>query len=180
MDAARACFIRKGVHATSMQDIFAEAGLSAGAVYRYFKSKNEIIEAIADEVVGTLEAALDAPADGPPPSLLDAVEGGLRMVDRQLGADGAFRIAVLVWAEAMHDPAFADIVAARYVGLRLRLTAVARHAVATGALPPGSDPAAVASALLSLIPGYALQRTLVGTPDLDTYLSGVRALLSRP
>src|SRR3954470_18901979 len=45
LDAARRCFVRKGVHETSMQDIFAESGLSAGAVYRYFKSKNEIVAA---------------------------------------------------------------------------------------------------------------------------------------
>src|SRR3569833_792948 len=47
LDAARRCFLRKGFHLTSMQDVFAESGLSAGAVYRYFKSKNEIITAIA-------------------------------------------------------------------------------------------------------------------------------------
>ena len=41
LDAARACFLRNGFHATSMQDVIGEAGLSVGAVYRYFKSKNE-------------------------------------------------------------------------------------------------------------------------------------------
>src|SRR5262245_48052330 len=52
LDAARRCFIRKGFHLTSMQDVFAESGLSAGAVYRYFKSKNEIIHAIATDTQG--------------------------------------------------------------------------------------------------------------------------------
>ncbi|MCQ0020046.1 TetR/AcrR family transcriptional regulator [Actinomadura madurae] len=59
LEAARACFVRKGIHETSMQDIFAEAGLSAGAVYRYFKSKNEIIEANVATVVGELHAFFD-------------------------------------------------------------------------------------------------------------------------
>ncbi|HEY9407971.1 MAG TPA: helix-turn-helix domain-containing protein, partial [Jiangellaceae bacterium] len=36
LQAAWTCFARDGFHATSMQDVFAEAGLSAGAVYRYF------------------------------------------------------------------------------------------------------------------------------------------------
>ena len=48
--AARACFLRNGLHTTSMQDLIREAGLSVGAVYRYFKSKNEIINAIAETV----------------------------------------------------------------------------------------------------------------------------------
>jgi TetR/AcrR family transcriptional regulator, transcriptional repressor of aconitase len=44
-EAANRCFARKGVQATTMREIFAEAGLSAGAVYNYFKTKEELIEA---------------------------------------------------------------------------------------------------------------------------------------
>jgi hypothetical protein len=33
--------------------------------------------------------------------------------------------------------------------------------------------------LFGLLPGYGLQRLLVGTPDKATYLAGVRALLAR-
>ena len=47
LDAARVCFTRNGFHATSMQDVIAEAGLSVGAVYRYFRSKEELVAAIA-------------------------------------------------------------------------------------------------------------------------------------
>ena len=49
LSAARRCFLRDGFHATSMQDLFAEAGLSSGAVYRYFASKDDVIIAIAEE-----------------------------------------------------------------------------------------------------------------------------------
>ncbi|WP_369028857.1 TetR/AcrR family transcriptional regulator, partial [Nocardia farcinica] len=45
--AAQRCFSRKGFYNTSMQDVFAESGLSAGAVYRYFKSKDELVAALA-------------------------------------------------------------------------------------------------------------------------------------
>jgi TetR/AcrR family transcriptional regulator, transcriptional repressor of aconitase len=34
MDAAVTCFARSGFHAATMQDIVAETGLSAGAIYR--------------------------------------------------------------------------------------------------------------------------------------------------
>ena len=49
LDAALTCFDRAGFHGPSMQDIFDEVGLSTGAVYRYFSSKEEIIEALADQ-----------------------------------------------------------------------------------------------------------------------------------
>src|SRR2546426_5003620 len=49
VDAAIVCFARDGFHRATMQDICREAQLSPGAIYRYFASKDEIIEAIADE-----------------------------------------------------------------------------------------------------------------------------------
>ncbi|MCB8836988.1 TetR/AcrR family transcriptional regulator [Aurantimonas sp. VKM B-3413] len=47
--AARSCFARAGFHGASMQQICAEAKMSPGALYRYFPSKDSIIEAIAEE-----------------------------------------------------------------------------------------------------------------------------------
>lgn len=48
LDAAIACFERSGFHGASMQEICAEAGMSPGALYRYFPSKVAIIAAIAE------------------------------------------------------------------------------------------------------------------------------------
>jgi AcrR family transcriptional regulator len=45
LDAAMMCFARKGFTETTILDICHEAKLSTGAIYRYFKNKNEIIEA---------------------------------------------------------------------------------------------------------------------------------------
>jgi AcrR family transcriptional regulator len=42
MQAALACFARKGYHKTTMDDIVAESGLSKGTLYWYFKSKDEL------------------------------------------------------------------------------------------------------------------------------------------
>ena len=48
LDAAKACFLRSGFQGASMQQICAEAGMSPGALYRYFPSKEAIIEAICE------------------------------------------------------------------------------------------------------------------------------------
>jgi AcrR family transcriptional regulator len=45
VDAAIACFARKGFHETTMADIAAQAGVSDTLAYRYFRGKKEIIEA---------------------------------------------------------------------------------------------------------------------------------------
>lgn len=49
LDAAIACFTRKGFHQTTMDDICHQAELSPGAIYRYFASKEEIINAAVRE-----------------------------------------------------------------------------------------------------------------------------------
>jgi AcrR family transcriptional regulator len=66
--AAMAVFARHGFYEARMDDIVKESGLSKGALYWYFKSKDDIIAAIMDhfierEIEG-LEAALklDTPA----------------------------------------------------------------------------------------------------------------------
>jgi AcrR family transcriptional regulator len=48
LDAAKACFVRSGFQGASMQEVCAEVGMSPGALYRYFPSKEAIIEAICE------------------------------------------------------------------------------------------------------------------------------------
>jgi AcrR family transcriptional regulator len=46
--SAARCFARSGFHGASMQDICTEAAMSPGNLYRYFRSKEEIIAAICE------------------------------------------------------------------------------------------------------------------------------------
>jgi AcrR family transcriptional regulator len=50
LDAATEVFIQKGFDEARMDDIVDEAGLSKGALYWYFKSKDEIIISILDRI----------------------------------------------------------------------------------------------------------------------------------
>lgn len=45
-EAALTLFVRKGIDGTTMHDIAAEAGISAGAIYRYYPSKAHLLQAI--------------------------------------------------------------------------------------------------------------------------------------
>ncbi|HEY3480630.1 MAG TPA: helix-turn-helix domain-containing protein, partial [Streptomyces sp.] len=65
IDAAWVCFARNGFHKTSMPDVFAEAGLSAGAVYRYFSGKEALIAAIAEVSTQQFMDTIDARAQAP-------------------------------------------------------------------------------------------------------------------
>ena len=62
--AARRCFLSDGFHATSMQDLFAASGLSSGAVYSYFASKDDVIVAIAEENMRGVTEMITAGSSG--------------------------------------------------------------------------------------------------------------------
>src|SRR5579885_735638 len=53
LDAALRVFARSGFHEARMDDIVQEAGLSKGALYWYFKSKEDIITAISQRLFTT-------------------------------------------------------------------------------------------------------------------------------
>ncbi|WP_199562146.1 TetR/AcrR family transcriptional regulator [Micromonospora deserti] len=180
VEAARRCFLREGFHRTTMQDVIAEAGLSVGAVYRYFPSKADLINAIAEEAVGGAEEVLAGIArQEPPVPLIEALGRVLAYVETQAGDEGVLRIAIQVWGEAQRDPALATFVAGKYAGFRHHFEVLVRRAQRGGEIPADADAEAVAAALFALVPGWFLQLILTGAPDRDTYLAGVRALLGR-
>ena len=179
LDAARRCFLREGFHNTSMQDVIAEAGLSVGAVYRYFPSKNDLITSIAQATIGGAEEIFaELARHDPSLPLPEALGRALDFVDSQIGEDGMLPLAIQVWGEAQRDPALAEFVAATYTRLRGHFTSIVRGAQQAGEVPADAVPEAVGAALFGLVPGYILQRILTGTPDRETYLAGVRALLA--
>jgi AcrR family transcriptional regulator len=49
LDAAVRVFARKGFHASRVGDIAEEAGVAHGLLYHYFRSKDEVLEAVFDE-----------------------------------------------------------------------------------------------------------------------------------
>jgi len=179
VDAAATCFVRDGFHGTSMQDVIREADLSVGAFYRYFRSKTELIRAIAEEVVSELVADFDALAAAEPmPPLVEVIRAGLQTADKRIDGDQRAKIAIQVWGEAVRDPELADLVAGIYRQIRARFTLIARRARDAGQLDASTDPEATGSVLFGLLQGYLLQRLLIGHLDTDAYIAGVEALLT--
>ena len=177
LHAARTCFIRKGFHLTSMQDVFTESGLSAGAVYRYFKSKKEIIDAIATEKIGGAILLLEeVMKEDPLPPFEEIIERFAAMMQATLDEDGALRVAPYVWAEALHDPEYQEFVTVLFTGLRSWWVELALRMQDAGRLPADADPQAMGATLVCLLPGFVLQRLLLGDVDAGTMRAGIHAL----
>ena len=179
LDAAFACFARNGFHQTTMQDICLEAELSPGAVYRYFDSKESIIEAITEECHLQNSAMIEAArAKGETLDVLDHLVGYLAMMDDP-ETRGHLLVAVQLWAEALRNPRIMEAHRRMCYDLWLEaLTEVAARAGDLGEIAPDLDPKAVAQVLVSLWHGLELQKGVDPDLDLSKYSAVVRAMYS--
>jgi TetR/AcrR family transcriptional regulator, transcriptional repressor of aconitase len=180
MDAAVACFARQGFHRTTMQDIVAETGLSAGAIYRYFPAKEDIVAAIAAEhhtreaaVLSTAETARDA-GD----VLRDLAHASLgRLADP---AEQQWRrVTVQLWGEALRDERVMRIVRG---GLDEPIEIIAgllRRGQQDGSVPAGIDPVSAARVCAAIFQGLVLQQAWDPELDIDGYIEAVIALIGR-
>ena len=177
LTAARRCFLRDGFHATSMQDLFAEAGLSSGAVYRYFASKDDVIIAIAEEnmrdVVAMIHDAASSQAGRPVGTVLADIFNIVLAKDAQNGLAG---LALLTWAETLRNPVLASRFADLFAQMRADLTGVVREHQSDGNLPPQVSAEALAAVFISIVPGYILQLATLGSAAVDGVPAAFEAL----
>jgi TetR/AcrR family transcriptional regulator, transcriptional repressor of aconitase len=179
LDAARRCFVRNGFHATSMQDVLAEANLSAGAVYRYFRGKDEIIAAIAGEAVAEVAGALDTAFDADDPPPLDEVLGAAFLAIQRVDAEqGVAKLALQVWGEAVRSPALAEILQSEIRRVRGSLTRLVRVYQARGLMATDAPAEQAAQVLVGLLPGFVFQHALLGDVDPAAFRAGLRTLLT--
>lgn len=177
LDAARRCFLRDGFHRTSMQDVFAESGRSAGAVYRYFPKKDDLIVGVAagnlDDVANVLHEAL-ASNDSPRglgevlADVLTAVAD--RHADRELAA-----VALMVWSESLRNPALADRLRDAIATMTRALADLVAQRQESGELA-GPAPEALAQAILSILPGFLLNLAILGPAAVADFPAAVRTL----
>ncbi|MFJ9821608.1 TetR/AcrR family transcriptional regulator [Streptomyces sp. NPDC101151] len=177
LDAARRCFLRDGFHSTSMQDLFAEARLSAGAVYRHFTSKDEMILAIAEENMRDVLDVTLAVATNRQGQSIGAVMAELLEVVRAKSAEEDLAgLAVLVWGEAMRNRSLARKLDHLMGRIRANLIILVRDHQEHGDLPANVTAEAIASTMLSVLPGYILQLALLDPPVVAEVPDAVRAL----
>ncbi|MGE3142180.1 MAG: TetR/AcrR family transcriptional regulator [Hyphomonadaceae bacterium] len=160
LEAALYCFRRRGFHQATMQEICAEAGISPGALYRYFASKSDIIAAIAE----------DEHRDGGAMLSGETREGGFL---EGLGAlaghffarcmeEGHASIFADVLAEAARDPHLAARLTQIDAQRIARLSEAMRAAQARGEIDPQLDARAAAQILMAAMAGLATRHMLIG------------------
>ena len=178
IDAATVRFAANGFQATGMADVIAASGLSAGAVYRYFRSKDELIAAIVERVLGEAAGRFELLLQGdaaPDPAV--AVGTAVRLVAdvATRGPVDLTRVAVQAWGEALRNPEVHAVVDRAYRTMRGFFVEIARRGQASGRLPADADPLHLGAVLFSSVIGFLLQRLLLGDVDPAGYADALRA-----
>lgn len=185
LDGAASCFARNGFHATSMQDVLKEADLSAGAVYRYFRGKDELIAAIVTDVLDTVRDILEQAArESPPPAPDVLVPRALARMREQRpatldGGEWMFpRLMIQVWTETTRSPELAAVLGEGYDEVRRAWGRIAEGYQEAGLMSADADTDAVARAMIALVQGFAAQMALFGGISERTLGEGLRALMA--
>ena len=148
--AAREVLLERGAADLSLREIARRAGFSAGALYKYFDSKDEVIRALADRAMGALmEAFATVPAGLPADER--AVELGLAYLE--FARHNPEDVAVVTLHESVH----AAPVAGAHLRVEETVVGVFRDGAAQGvfSMPAHEDAEFMAYGAWALVQGLA-------------------------
>jgi AcrR family transcriptional regulator len=164
--AALRVFGERGFHGATIADVVRESGLSVGAIYTWFKGKDDLFLATCDLASGRGlgELAARLPAGRTVAERLaiaigfyfDTAEG-----DRDV-APGNADFLVQAWAQADAEPAAREMLRRRREQLVMAGQFLLEEGMARGELPRWLDTQAVARAYTALLDGYLLVRAEQG------------------
>src|SRR5262245_51620805 len=162
LGAALRVFGERGFHGSTIADVVRESGLSVGAIYTYFKGKDELFLAACDLASGRGFGELAARlARGRNLTERLAIAVGFYFDSAEGEAaehPGNADFLVQAWAQADAEPAAREMLRRRREQLVLAATFMLEEGIARGELPRWLDAPAVARAYMALLDGMLLVR----------------------
>jgi len=181
VNAAWACFARKGYHQSTMQDIATEAGLSAGAIYRYYPGKEAVLKAINDRSQEMSRALVEwarSQTEGPM-GVLEVIGQAMYSIFNDPSFDDATRVNMEIWPEFIRNEELAGRLRQEWTFWRTVVSQLLREAQERGEVRAGVDPEAVAILLICAWEGLRNLRLVDGENfTIERQLEAILALLS--
>ena len=178
LDGALRCFSRDGFHATTTADIVRESGVSQGALYLYFATKDDIVVALADDrhQGETFLNALAQSEQDPVQGLFLLVElYGKGLTDpRRLDMR---RVGIQGWAEALRNPRIHESVVEGFASVRGAITQLIERGQHAGQIRPDVDAESAARAMIAVFQGLVLQLAWGEAVDLPACGAVVRRMI---
>lgn len=152
LDAATALFAEHGFAQTSMADVCNRAGLSAGAIYRYFPSKSDLVLAICRGETTETDVATP-PDDESAEAMLDRLIAHVHPSSEDRSAHA--RLVCQIYGDAAIRSDLATIVEQRQTHLRDALAQRITQGRTGTATDDRPDAQSVADVVLAALAGYA-------------------------
>lgn len=166
LTAALRCFSRDGFHSATIADVVRESGVSQGTFYLYFKSKDDVIAALADDE-SQGDALIDAIAsaeDDPVVALTMLLDlHGRTLADAERADER--RVAVQGWAEALRNEPIRRRLNANASRVQQHIALLIERGRRSGQFRADVDPQGLARALIALFRGLTLQAAWDGSFD---------------
>lgn len=167
LDAALALFVEKGYAHTSVAEIARTAGISKGAVYLYFPSKQAILEGLVRRAVSPVAARALAAADVTTGDIRETLRAIVTIVATALGDPKVFAVPRIVIREATVAPEIAEMYRrAVFDTVFPAATRVIGQAIARGQMRP-VDPELTIRSLIGPILAHLLLAEVFGIRPAD-------------
>ncbi len=162
LDAAELCFARAGFHRSTMQDICKEAGISPGALYVYFASKEDLIAGIVERDRAKLASQLAELSQAP-----DLLASLAKLGEHYTIEEPQYKrvLGIEIGGEATRNPAVGAIFRSVDEYCRQSFEQVIERAQQAGKIKPEDDARTVAEVLSVMGDGLFWRRAV--DPEFD-------------
>lgn len=159
LDAAVDSFAQHGYDSTGVAEICRRAGVTKGAFYHHFPSKQAVFLELLERWLTEIDAQLESikAVTATVPEKFMQMAGLIRLVFQV--ADGKLPVFLEFWAKARHEPAIWQAIIAPYRRYCAFFARMIEAGIAEGTLR-AVDPEPAAQALVSLAVGLLLQGLL--------------------
>jgi TetR/AcrR family transcriptional repressor of uid operon len=167
LDAAELCFARAGFHRTTMQHICREAGISPGALYVYFASKEDLIAGIVERDRAKLASELAELSNAP--DLLSALT---KLGEHYTMEEPQHKrvLGLEIGSEATRNPAVNETFSSVDEFCRKSFEQVFERAIRDGKIKPQDDARTLAEVLSLIGDGLFWRRAVDPNFDVQRYL----------
>ncbi len=176
MEAAKSCFVRYGFQGASKQQICAQIGMSPGALYRYFPSKEAIVEAICEAdrqddmtCFGVFREATSA---------VDGLVAGAMAHITHTSMKGSAPLFAEMRSESMRNEAIRSTVDGHKGEVAAMIEPLLADAIARGEIDPPVELPILMAVLMSIGEGMAINDLPARGVPLDKLEIALRAMIT--
>jgi AcrR family transcriptional regulator len=172
LTAARRLFLQHGFPSVTMQDIAREAGLSAGAIYRYYPSKDELVRAFFEHCAsaGPLEKLSGVAPDSPPLERLRAMVTAVRHLWVQSRGELVMADLQIMVAGLLNREEYGPLASDAREQLYDMLTELVAQAQRDGDIDPAFDARALTITLHACVMGIGIIALSAGEEGMERQL----------